>query len=63
MENLKESCYLAFDKNNEYVVLLWNRYKKYDDFYEEILSEIISKQEYLNMLQEKNKSIDFFIGV
>jgi hypothetical protein len=66
MESFKEMglCYLTFDTNNKDIILFWNEYEKYNDnFYKTTLSTIIQKSEYLDMLQEKNKSIDFFIGV
>jgi hypothetical protein len=69
MDNLKEfgAYYLTSDEKYEDIISFWNKYKKYkqynDYFYENFLSEAISKSEYLTMLQEKNKSIDFFIGV
>ena len=66
MESFKEMglCYLTFDTNNKDIILFWNEYEKYNDyFYKTTLSTFIQKSEYLDMLQERNKCIDFFVGV
>jgi hypothetical protein len=58
MESLKETYYLTDD------VLFPNGYNDYyNNFPSEIILKIILESEYLDILQEKSKGMDFYIGV
>ena len=58
MESLKETYYLTDD------VLFPNEYNDYyNNFPSEIILKIILESEYLDILQEKSKGMDFYIGV